>query len=386
MPTPKRSQRWGFSRAHLISGVIGGAIVGAGFVIAGVTTRQTTETINVESPGSVQAPLNASAGLTPYEIYSRLAPAVVYVKADLIEPVENPFNLFRSGAPEISTGSGFLVDKRGDILTNYHVIDGADRSDGVTVEFENQTTRRAAVVAIDQKDDLAVLHVNMHGVPGVTPVTRGDSTNVEVGDPTLTIGNPSGLDRTLTSGTVSALQHQIEASDGSVITNVIELDQGITPGSSGGPLIDAHGHVIGVNSQLETTSGGQTQPLSFAIPIDTADQLLSKVIPGAPVLLAYLGVGAVEPSEHTSTSSAGKPPARRHAVVGSVVKDGPAAHAGIREGDTIEKVAGVPVESIRQVLDVVSTLSPGQTVPIVVRRAHRQKTITVQLGSLSAPK
>ena len=384
MASSEPSKRGMFARTHLISAVVGGLIVGAGFLVAGVTASQPTETVNVESPVSAQAAPNSTSGPTPNEIYQRYAPAVVFVQATLIEPVESSFNLFRAGDSDLSTGSGFLVDKSGDILTNYHVIDGADRSNGVTVEFEGPVYRRAAVVAIDQRNDLAVLHVNMRGVPSIRPVKRGDSTSVRVGDPTLTIGNPFGLDRTLTSGIVSALQHQIKAADGSVINNVIQTDQPITAGNSGAPLVDAEGNVIGINSQVVTAGVGASQRLSFAVPIDTADELLARVIPGAAVLQAYLGVGQVVPT-HTATTGH-KPASHPRAVVGSVFKDGPAANAGLVPGDTIEKIDGLPVQSIQDVLNIVSTRSPGQTVAVVIRRGHRQKTLTVTLGSRSAQK
>jgi S1-C subfamily serine protease len=135
----------------------------------------------------------------------------------------------------MSTGSGFLVDRRGDILTNYHVVDGAEPS-GVSVEFEGGVEHEASVVGIGRTQDIAILRVDMRRVPLVKPLQLGDSTSVRVGDPTLAIGDPFGLDRTLTSGIVSALQHQIEAADGSSIDNVIQTDQPLDLKNSGGPL------------------------------------------------------------------------------------------------------------------------------------------------------
>jgi S1-C subfamily serine protease len=250
------------------------------------------------------------------------------------------------------------------------VIDGADRSKGITVEFENSLVRNASVVAVDQRNDLAVLRSDIHGVSHVAPLARGDSTLVRVGDPTLTIGNPFGVDRTLTSGIVSALQHTIEGVDGSSINNVIQVDQAPDAGNSGAPLIDANGRVVGINSQILTGGGEFSQRLAFAIPIDTADTILSEVNREETPKVAYLGIA-------TPT----KKKARPGAVVGVVTKDSPAEHAGLDDGDTIVKVDSLPVHSVADVLAIVSTRSPGQVVDVEFRRAHRLNTVHVTLGS-----
>jgi putative serine protease PepD len=195
---------------------------------------------------------------------------------------------------------------------------------------------------------------------------------VRVGDPTLTIGNPFGVDRTLTSGIVSALQHQIEAADGRTIDNVIQTDQAVAAGNSGAPLLDADGRVVGINSQVAITAGGPdgvNETVSFAIPIDTADSVLARVDGQQPLRVAYIGLGARLDAKHPD------------AVVGKVDKDGPAAQAGVRVGDLIERVDDVPVASIRDVLAVVSTYSPGQTVSLLLRRHGHPTTVSVALGS-----
>jgi S1-C subfamily serine protease len=197
------------------------------------------------------------------------------VRAQIVQQVEDPFDLFPQQERSISTGSGFLMDRRGFILTNYHVIEGADRATGVTVQFEDNVNHAARVVGVDASNDLALLKVNMAGVPPVNPLPLGDSTTVQVGDPTLAIGNPFGLDRTLTSGIVSALQRQIQAPNGFSIDNVIQTDAPINPGNSGGPLLDATGRVIGINSQIETGQNGTgSVGIAFAVPINTAKEFL----------------------------------------------------------------------------------------------------------------
>ncbi len=316
------------------------------------------------------------SGLTPHDIYQRDAPGVVYVRARLVAPVQSPFALGHSHQDDTSTGAGFLVDRSGDVLTAYHVVDGADRSVGVKVEFEGDVVRRAGVVAVDPASDLAVLHVDLGGLPPIQPLALGESSTVRVGDPTLTIGNPFGDDRTLTSGIVSALQHRIQAADGETIDNVIQTDQPIDVGNSGGPLLDAGGRVIGVNSQITTPPDGARagQALAFAVPIDTADPILSQAAHAGPVRIAYIGLGG-GPVENSPTG----------VQVTSIARNGPAAAAGVRRGDVIQRVDGNPVASISDVLALVTTRSPGQSLALTLRRHRRLRAVTIELGSRPAP-
>jgi S1-C subfamily serine protease len=366
-------------KSHFLSAVLGGLVVGGVLLLSGVAGRSHTETIVDQAPLVAQKAADPISGETPLQIYDRFAPGVVFVRAKLVEQVDSPFNLFHERESQTSTGTGFLVDRLGDILTNYHIIDGADRSKGITVEFENATVRSARVVAVDQGNDLAVLRADMHGVLPVVPLARGDSTTVRVGDPTLTIGNPFGIDRTLTSGSVSALQHTIVAADGSRINNIIQIDQAPDAGNSGAPLIDGNGRVIGINSQMITGGAEFSQRLAFAIPIDTADAILSKVNRNETPKVAYLGVAAAPTTKKNAHGGA------VGAVVGVVTKQSPAQQAGLEQGDTIVKVDSLPVSSIDDVLAIVSTRSPGQQMDIVVRRAHHLHTLHVTLGSSTVP-
>jgi S1-C subfamily serine protease len=352
-------------KSHFVSAVLGGLIVGAGFLVTGVGDRTTRTVVDV-SPDATATSTNSTSGLTAHDIYQRDAPGVVFVRARLVESVQSPFDLAGDPHNAISTGSGFMVDRRGDVLTDYHVVDGANRSSGVTVQFEDDVVRPATVIAVDPANDLAVLRADIQNVSGVRPLHLGDSTTVRVGDPTLTIGNPFGVDRTLTSGIVSALQHQLPAANGRTINNVIQTDQSVQAGNSGAPLLDAGGRVIGINSQL---SSAVTQRLAFAIPIDTAEAVMSRVDRLVAVKVPYIGI----------TTGAGTP-SRSGAVVGDVARGGPAAAAGLRHGDMIERIGNMPVDSISDVLAVVSTHSPGQVVTLEIRRHHRQQTVAVSLG------
>jgi S1-C subfamily serine protease len=375
------------ARSHFLAAVVGGLIVGAGLLVFGAAGGGRTETIVEEAPVASQPVAGASgsqSGLTPHDIYQRDAPGVVYIRATLVAPAESPFSTFHASGSATSTGSGFLVDRHGDVLTDYHVVDGADRSRGVTAEFEGNIVRPAAVIAVDPSSDLAVLHIDMRGLPTVQPLTLGESSTVRVGDPTLTIGNPFGVDRTLTSGIVSALAHRLPAGDGQAIDNVIQTDQPIDPGNSGGPLLDAGGQVIGINSAVTTPrSGGRSaETLAFAVPIDTADEILSRAAHAGPVRVAEIGLGAGPAHGAGAGSSAGSSAAAR---VSSVVRGGPAAVAGLRRGDVIERVDGDPVASMSDVLALVTTRSPGQSLVLTLRRGHRLRSVTVVLGSRTAP-
>jgi S1-C subfamily serine protease len=348
---------------------VGGLVVAGGFLALGITGRRTVQTVFEEAPVAAQPISSSSSPLTPHAIYERDAPGVVFVRAQIIEQVQDPFDLYPQEQSSVSTGSGFLVDPRGYLLTNDHVVEGANRTSGVTVQFEDNVSRSAVVVGQDPDDDLAVLKVDMQGVPPVAPLVLGDSTTVRVGDPTLAIGNPFGLDRTLTSGIVSALQRQIQAPNGFAIDNVIQTDAPINPGNSGGPLLDASGKVIGINSQIVTGNGDGDGSIgiAFAVPINTAKALLPRYENG-PMRVAWIGISGT-----ASGTASG-------VVVRRVVPGGPAATSGLRPGDEIEAVGGQPVGTPGAVQNVVEAHQPGQTVDVLIQRARHKQMVKVLLG------
>jgi S1-C subfamily serine protease len=344
-------------RSSFISAVCGGVTVALAFLALGVTGRRTTQTVVEQGPVAAQ-PASDRAGLTPHDIYVRDAPGVVFVRSQIVQNVEGPFDLYPQQQRSEATGSGFLIDESGRILTNYHVIQGAQT---VTVQFE------------DPSDDLALLKVDLSGVTA-RPLVLGESRKVQVGDPTLAIGNPFGLDRTLTSGIVSALQRQIQAPNNFSIDNVIQTDAPINPGNSGGPLLDAAGRVIGINSQIATGSGGNGSiGIGFAVPIDTAKQFLPQLENGGEPRIAYLGVTGVA---LTGT---------RHGVlVQSAAAGGPAAGAGLRHGEVIESLDGRKVGSMDDVKALVEAHKPGEQVTLRVKAARRTLSIVVTLATRPA--
>jgi S1-C subfamily serine protease len=359
-------------RISILSSVLGGLVVAGAFLALGVTGRRSTETIVEQSPVAAR-PASSSSGLTPHDIYLRDAPGVVFIRAQIIQQLQDPFNLFPQEQRSVGTGSGFLIDSSGAILTNYHVIEGADPATGVTVQFEDNVTRKAKVVGRDPSNDLALLTVDLGGV-NPRPLALGDSTNVKVGDPTLAIGNPFGLDRTLTSGIVSALARQIQAPNGFSIDNVIQTDAPINPGNSGGPLIDAAGRVIGINSQIATAGNGNgSVGIAFAVPIDTAKHVLGQLERGGQVKVAYLGIGGL---------AATGP--KRGVVIQRADAGGPAASAGLSHGDLIQSIDGRAVSTIQDVQTIVAARKPGQAVVVRLVRGRRGFTLNVRLGSRPA--
>src|SRR5689334_17301723 len=255
-----------------------GSAVGGGLVVlvlgliliqAGVvdTSNDTTTTSATVAPAALARPASdSSKGLTVHDIYQRDAQGVAFIRSEIVQKVQSPFDLFPQQQQSVATGSGFLIDSDGHVLTNAHVVQGAKHVD---VQLGNGDTQTAQIVGTDPSSDIALLKVD--NTDGVNPLPLGDSSKIQVGDPVVAIGNPFALDRTVTSGIVSALQRQIQAPNGFSISDVIQTDAAINPGNSGGPLIDSQGNVIGINSQIETGgSGNGNVGIGFAIPINTA--------------------------------------------------------------------------------------------------------------------
>jgi S1-C subfamily serine protease len=257
------------------------------------------------------------------------------------------------------------------MLTNAHVVENATN---VVVRFSDQKTARAEIRGRDRSSDLALLKVDPEGLD-LKPLTLGSSAGVEVGDPTVAIGNPFGLERTLTTGVVSALQRRIDAPDGFQITNVIQTDAAINPGNSGGPLIDASGRVIGINSAIRTGGAGEGNiGIGFAVPIDTAKRVLPTLKEGKDVERAYLGVttSTVTPEMNLK--------ADRGAVVQAVEPLSPADEAGLIVGDVIVRLGGEEIRGTEDVTRVVDESAPGDELDMEVVRAGERERTKVKLS------
>ena len=383
-----------------VSALVGGAVVAVVIAAAGGLGSESKSITTIQS--APIAPSNASqqsAGLTPHEIYVRDAPGVAFVTSTVVQQSESPFNLFGGGSEGKSqgedTGSGIVIDANGTILTNWHVVENAVK---VTVSFEKGKTVEAQVVGKDPSNDLAILRIPTDGLT-LHPLTLGDSSAVQVGDPVLAIGNPFDLERTLTTGVISALQRQITAPNGFTIDNVLQTDAPINPGNSGGPLLNALGQVIGINSQIETGgSGDGSVGIGFAVPINTAKSEISVLEKGGTVRGAYLGLTSLTIDGSLSALNL---PVKSGALVQSVQKGTAAEKAGIRGGnissntedgqvevggDIITSVNGKTVNTSEDLANDVEADKPGQTVSIGLLRAngsggYAHKTVTVTLGT-----
>jgi putative serine protease PepD len=304
-------------------------------------------------PAVANTPIKPKAGQSQAgAIYAAASPAVVSVRT-----------------PSRS-GTGFLIDEDGTVVTNSHVV-GDDRN--VTIRFGDQAEQLDGTVrGRDPSTDLAVVRVSPDTIPeGVKPLQLADSRSVQVGDVAIAIGNPFGLDRTATEGIVSGLGREIQAPNGFQIDSVIQTDAPINPGNSGGPLLDDAGHVIGVNSQIAVdTAGGGNVGVGFAVPSNTVRQVVPQLEQGKKIKRAYLGVETSSPVGGASG-----------AEIQQLVPGGPAEDAAMRTGDVIKKIDGVEVEDPSDVSASISAKGPGDQVTIEVERNGLTEEITVELGT-----
>jgi S1-C subfamily serine protease len=379
--------------ANIFSGLLGGLVVlvlGAILISTDVIDTGDSSTVVRESPITQPTSGDGDAGgdgRTVRDIYRQEARGVVFVEADGVSSDQSIFGQPNEGT---ATGSGFVVDRDGTIITNAHVVSGAER---VTVSFdEDGDAVDAEVMGVDESTDLAVLKINPDDVENLVAMPLGDSSQAQVGDPVVAIGNPFGFQRTVTTGIVSALQREITAPNGFQIRNVIQTDASINPGNSGGPLLDANGRVIGINSQIAT--GGTSQGsvgIGFAVPINTAKSLLPELRQGDEVKRAYLGVTMSDVDEDVAKDL--NLPVDRGALIQQTAENGPADDAGLRGssgsdtsgnitggGDLLVKVDGEEVENGDDVAAAIEDNQPGDTVEVEYYRGDDRETATVELA------
>jgi S1-C subfamily serine protease len=380
-----------------VSALIGGGVVVAVIAAFGGLNESGTSVTTIQSAAPA-APSNASqvsSGLTPHEIYVRDAPGVAYVTSTVVQKTESPFSFGQESRQGVATGSGIVIDANGTILTNYHVIENAIK---VTVSFEKGKEVEAQVIGKDPSNDLAILRISTDGLT-LHPLTLGDSSAVQVGDPVYAIGNPFNLERTLTTGVISALQREITAPNGFAIDNVLQTDAPINPGNSGGPLLNAEGQVIGINSQIETGgSGGGSVGIGFAVPINTAKSEIAELEKGGTVRGAYLGLTSLTIDGSLSALNL---PVKSGVLVQSVETGTAAAKAGIHGGsvststeagqvavggDIIVSIDGKAVSSSEELATEIGSKKPGDTITIGLERAvgngkYEHKTVKATLGS-----
>ena len=327
------------------------AIGGGAGAVATTALHDDTATVRtITNTRTVASSTSETPSLSPHSVYESAKDSVAYITTG-------------SG-----TGSGFVVSNDGYIVTNAHVVEGANGQ--INAKIGDGKNLDAKLVGEDASTDLALLKVS---ATNLKPLALGDSSNVQVGDPAYAIGNPFGLDRTLTTGVVSALQREISSPNGFSINDVIQTDAAINPGNSGGPLFNTAGQVIGVNSQIESTgssgSGGQAGNvgIGFAIPSNTVKSVVSQLRATGKVSHAYLGV------QTQDGSGSG-------AQVAALTNGGPAANGGLQSGDVIISLGGKTVANSTALSSLVDEHKPGDSVQVDVSRNGSKKTLTVKLG------
>lgn len=339
--------------------------------------------------GAPPAPVSDPAALSVLDaqeaimgqVYESRSPSVVHITSRT-EVVD----FWRGIVPREGTGSGWVYDTQGHIVTNNHVIDGASE---IEVVLANGTLLQANVVGADAYYDLAVLKVDDSALP--PPLPLGIHDDLRVGQMVLAIGNPFGLDRTLTTGVISALDRVIESEDGSLMGNAIQTDAAINPGNSGGPLLNTRGEVIGVNTAIQSTSGGSVG-IGFAVPISTVQRVVPALIAQGRYPHPTLGIAAAELGYEVQPSSGGP---QHGLLIVRMDPSGPAAQAGLQAaeaqwrgrgyvllgGDTITAIDGQPVQTRSDLnLYLESHTQPGSEVRLTIVRDGDTREVTVTVG------
>jgi S1-C subfamily serine protease len=379
------------SVSNILAGVVGGLVVlviGAILISTNVIdTGDTNTVVRQVEPTQPTGDTTGSEGRSVRDIYAQEGRGVAFITSNGVTSDSNsPFGLPQQGT---ATGSGFAINKDGYIVTNAHVVEGA-KSVEVSFDENGGDSIPAEVKGVDTSADIAVLKVNPDDVKGgIKPVPLGDSSNLQVGDPVIAIGNPFGYTRTVTTGIVSGLQRQIQAPNGFTIGHVIQTDASINPGNSGGPLLDANGRVIGINSQIATGGGQGSVGIGFAVPINTAKKLLPDLQAGEIIERAYLGVQMQGVTSQLADDL--NLPVDHGALIASVTPGSPAAKAGLRGGrtqttqgvtaggDLIVSIDGKEMRDENSVADAVGGHKPGDKVDIEYYRGNDKKTVSVEL-------
>jgi putative serine protease PepD len=332
--------------------------VGAYALISPGETKTVVRQLTV--PGA--QPTAATSNLSVTNVYNQAREGVVEITVRSTRSGNYPFGGSQAQQAE---GSGFVYDTAGHVVTNQHVVDGAE---SISVRFWNGATYRATLVGADPSTDVAVIKV---AAPAsiLHPLALGDSASLQVGQGVVAIGSPFGLEETVTAGIISALNREMTAPNNFTIANSIQTDAAINHGNSGGPLLDLNAKVIGVNAQIESDSGGN-EGVGFAIPANTVRSIATQLIGSGSVEHAYLGVGI-------ATASSG-------VRLTEVRPDTPAAKAGLQAGDVITAIGGKDVRDASALGTAVDAKKPGDRVTLTYLRNGQSHTLTVTLAERPA--
>ncbi|HSE82043.1 MAG TPA: trypsin-like peptidase domain-containing protein [Gaiellaceae bacterium] len=375
----------------LLAAFLGGAAaVGIGAAIDDDPDAQTVvSTVAADpAPAKFEPSVTGTGSKSIQQIYEEAGPGVVQVTTSGLA-AENPF---LGQEPSSTLGSGFVVDRDGYLVTNYHVIENAQE---VEVNFSGDDRVPATVVGSDPSTDLAVLKIDAQA-RALTPLPLGNSDAVRVGDAVVAIGNPYGLERSATAGIVSALQRNITAPNGFTIDKVIQIDAPINRGNSGGPLLNGNGEVIGVNSQIESETGGNVG-IGFAVPVNTVREVVSQIKEHGKVEHAYLGVEMQSITDELAETF--RLPVEEGVLVVNVVDGSPADEAGLEGGDRqvivdgtsyvlggdiVTAANGESMTSPDELRTMIMGMAPGDPLSLEIQRGDSQRTVNVTLGQQPA--
>jgi S1-C subfamily serine protease len=319
------------------------------------------------------------------EIYKRVSPAVVNITSTAVD-----FDFFFNPMPKQGSGSGSIIDAEGHILTNYHVIEGA-RILEVTLADRQKLPLKAKPVGVDPSNDLAVIKIELPQKSPLQFVQMGSSSNLQVGQKVLAIGNPFGLEGTLSTGVISSLRRSIRAENGKLIDDVIQTDAAINPGNSGGPLLNSHGELIGINSQIFSMSGGNIG-IGFAVPVNTAKKIIPDLISEGRVRRPYVRLYGYEITKELAEAL--DLPVDHGFLIARVQADDSFGQAGIHGGrqaylvgnsmmilggDILAEVDGQPIKEKPQLDRIIDNKKPGEVVTVKIYRQNRLMTLRVPL-------
>ena len=352
---PRRRNGRRLVAVGLAAAVLAGGGAGAGVVAltgdgnGDASTTAAATTVPVSAGDTSSNSLNAKA------VYAAVSTGVVEIAA--------------GGSGSSATGSGFVVDAQGHIVTAAHVVDNAS---SIKVTFADGTTRTATLTGKDDATDVAVLKIDPSGLT-LHPLALGSSASLEVGDALAAIGSPFGYEESFSTGIVSGLDRTIQAPNGFTVAHAIQTDAALNPGNSGGPIVDSSGRVIGIADQIATNgSSDQNSGVGFAVPIDLVRSELSDLAAGRAVTHAYLGVSSAE-----STATSG-------ALLGAVTAGGPAAAAGLKAGDVVTAIDGKKVSGSGDLVAAIAAHSPGDRIKVTVKRGSDTQTLTATLATQPA--
>ena len=345
--------------------IAAGVLAGGGAAVYAAISPGSTKTVVRQVTVREGQPAAKTGTLSVNAIYQRAYKGVVQITVTSQTSGSSPSPFGGGSQTQKAQGSGWVYDSQGDVVTNQHVVAGAQ---SISVTFWNGKSYSAHVVGTDASTDLAVIKVDAPSSL-LSPLEVGDSSQVAVGDGVVAIGSPFGLAETVTSGIVSALHRQMSSPSGFAIPDSIQTDAAINHGNSGGPLLNSLGQVIGVNAQIESDSGGN-DGVGFAIPSDSVRQVVDGLIASGKVSHAYLGVAIATGQGGVSVTS---------------VRSGtPAAGAGLRSGDVVTAVDGTAVRSANALEALIAAKKPGDHVTLTVRRNGATRSIAVTLGTRPA--